>query len=375
MAGETDTKSRTGILKARQRTEQTISSLQEIDPTFDATRPPLRAARAAAAALNTSLEELDRVLWALHRGDHPEVIAARERGPAQQTIFTVENVRVEVEPTQAPDVLEPAALRELLQTAGRLIALPVVERWGEEWRRQAAAWAQAQKEGRELPQPEHVAGPHLEDLDLANLDEARLLLRWAGVCFGDDDGDFGFSPDEWGEAMAWAKAAHRRDRGEQVAVPFPPRWVLPDSETFATLQANVFENMIVDDDEVPGTTRNEVLMLFSEDDFGVRFALDALIRAGEIRESEGGLTADTAEPLRSAEDLADAALRAAMRLPEEIAGEVVDAEYVNGDAASEEEAVEVGADAVEDDEAEIADAGDDLLAEGEEDEDEDDIPA
>lgn len=86
----------------------------------------------------------------------------------------------------------------------------------------------------------HAAIQHtiLEDLDHeVSQDDLRALLGMVGFISLEDVAD-----DAWSDVAAWAEAAHRRDRGEQVEVPSLPESLVPSNEDLKLVLDFVMES-------------------------------------------------------------------------------------------------------------------------------------
>lgn len=178
-------------------------------------------------------------------------------------------------------------IARLLKHAGRPIADVVIDRWSEVERDAAATWALFKIRGEKSDAPPVLSRQYLEDLDLEEDFDLSELLGWVGV---ESPKHLVSSCDEedLGKVVGWAVALHRTQRGEaDVAVPKPPEFLVPKPE----LLLAVWEIL----EEPGGPLPRHVIASYLRDTqkpldaAPVKFAIDALVAAGAVREVLGGV--------------------------------------------------------------------------------------
>ncbi len=147
----------------------------------------------------------------------------------------------------------------------------------QEERAEVVVW---HKRGLEGEMPACVERNILEDLDpLESGDDLETLFSWVDIMLGGSQEDW--SDDFTDEAIAWAAAAHRNDRGESVVMPPDmPSLFVPNEEIFAQVLAFVHAEGEVS----PLLVQNE----FHEAEIGVFYAFQALVNGRLIERSESG---------------------------------------------------------------------------------------
>ncbi len=228
MAGFTDKQTLKGLGQNQGRLLDAQGTYNNIEPDFEhpqARRCLHRLRGIMAEALEVN-EELNHHCFALSRG---------EAGTPQGDLpfdAQVDEVPTEEEPEDGSidnvRAFERQQLQDALRQAGRELPLIRLQKFSTEQMKEAFEWAEATVAGDDLPMPPHVAKAVLEDLDPTDPSSFGEILAFAGVP-GYEKDDLDWDKDDWEEALQWAEAAHRHDRGEDVEIPGLPSVLTPDA--------------------------------------------------------------------------------------------------------------------------------------------------
>lgn len=213
-------------------TSKTVKVLDKLDLELDAVsengQTCIKAVRRVRDHLRSALEDLDIASHANHA-------LFRSEGSAPLPLFDaqVDEVPTEEEPEDKSidnvKAFERRQLQDALRKAGRELPLIRLQKFSTEQMKEAFEWAEATAAGDDLPMPKHVAAPVLEDLDPTDPSSFGEILAFAGVQ-GYEKDDLDWDKDDWEEALQWAEAVHRHDRGEAVEIPGLPSVLTPDAE-------------------------------------------------------------------------------------------------------------------------------------------------
>lgn len=339
MAKEGDRKTTKGLLKSRDKVEDILATLANIDPETDDVTIEVRRARGIGEALKRVLFRIDEVIQHVMQGrtipqmtldevlqraytavpqlrdDEREAIkAAALRGPTERQDDGDEPQEEEDETPEKPGsaavenlnafFAPPAILAEKLAAAGRPLPVSFLETWSAEDRAAALAWVD--KPGHAgLPMPECLGQIFLEDLDLGTVLHRVQLMIWIGlespstlesVRQNLDVPEYAMADWEWEAIAPWVVAAHRRDRGERgIEMPEPPPWAIPAPEVLTLIKLSLAE-----EGEASFTD------LFGErglkEDLSAHLAVHTLLQAGEIVTGDDGKLHAARPDLVEAED-------------------------------------------------------------------------
>lgn len=320
MAAETDVKTKKGILVALKKLEEIRGTLGDIDPEHSAFHAPLRLCRALIAASISAVYHLLSAIVALSEGDEmpaqltiPDLLTKTARKVPEVTGEDRDAIRAAAESDDDDDTASgedpgPAAVTDLLLQvqSHRSWNDHITGGWTAADRVAVAAWARATIDGDDLPVPELVSARYLEDLDLEdNVDDRVLLMSWVNITV---DPEVDWSVDLWSETTDWASAIHRHDRGLDLEIPPVPAHMLPPGELFGLIKNMVFQS--------EGTTTGRgVREHFGSEHFGVMIALGTLVELGDIVEDDGTLAAESPHVDWSLEALETAAKNVGRKLP------------------------------------------------------------
>ncbi len=275
MPKEGDRKTSKGLLKARDKTEDIMATLANIDAESDMVATEVRRSRGLAAAMKKQLFRLDEVIQheaqgrtapqmsleevlqgafvnmpGLRDDERAAIRAAAKRGEEMPDDPDEEEEEDGEEdggrpprPSRSPSAdnaevffAAPAVVAEALAAAGRPIPETFISIWPGDARSSALAWARKKQEGGDPPQPPVLQKRYLEDLDLSAPGEGRReLAGWMRLplALGDDE-------EAWAILGEWMVTAHRRDRGERgVHMVELPDIMLPSVELLAEVKQSI----------------------------------------------------------------------------------------------------------------------------------------